>query len=63
MNHTTEECYSKHGYPPWYKNKEVSRKKDLTMAKMEVLNKSTTSTLILKLKDMLIRLSRKTLLQ
>jgi len=21
MNHTTEECYSKHGYPPWYKQR------------------------------------------
>ena len=21
MNHTAEECYSKHGYPPWYKQK------------------------------------------
>jgi len=21
MNHTAEECYSKHGYPPWYKNR------------------------------------------
>jgi len=21
MNHTTEECYSKHGFPPWFKKK------------------------------------------
>jgi len=21
MNHTAEECYSKHGYPPWYKQR------------------------------------------
>jgi len=21
MNHTAEECYSKNGYPPWYKHK------------------------------------------
>jgi len=21
MNHTAEDCYSKHKYPPWYKNR------------------------------------------
>jgi len=20
MNHTIDDCYSKHGYPPWYKH-------------------------------------------
>jgi len=22
MNHIAKECYSKHGYPPWYKNRD-----------------------------------------
>ncbi|XP_022642892.1 uncharacterized protein LOC111242680 [Vigna radiata var. radiata] len=27
MNHTVDECYSKHGYPPWYKKTDNSQEK------------------------------------
>jgi len=48
MNHTAEECYSKHGYPPWYKqrteqDKNSSNNKSASTQQMCNLNVSSES--------------------
>ena len=48
MNHTAEECYSKHGYPPWYKqrteqDKNSSNNKSTSTQQMCNLNVSFES--------------------
>jgi len=35
MNHTVEECYSKHGYPPWYKQRNDGNKNSLDKGNQE----------------------------
>ncbi|XP_014503011.1 uncharacterized protein LOC106763324 [Vigna radiata var. radiata] len=43
MNHTVDECYSKHGYPPWYKKED--KKSDWNTVNAFQNNNDTKSTL------------------
>jgi len=39
MNHTVEECYSKHDYPPWYKQKKDRVTNNLSTSKNTIVTK------------------------
>ncbi|XP_052735367.1 uncharacterized protein LOC128197453 [Vigna angularis] len=44
MNHTIDECYSKHGYPPWYKKNDNSSENSTGQSEWGAANVCSTST-------------------
>ncbi|XP_014506472.1 uncharacterized protein LOC106766241 [Vigna radiata var. radiata] len=41
MNHTIDECYSKHGYPPWYKKGDNNQEKRSDWSSVNICQNST----------------------